>query len=271
MIRESQIDASKSTSSGMASNTNETGSTVAQIARAHEVAWRLFSMADAWAAIDGLAGTVAPAVRTTLRLEGRRLVERATRWLVRHARSTIDVNATIARLQPGLAVVADGWEELTPPAMRKAMLDTAATYVEAGVPEPIAVIAARNHSFAPALEIVDAALEGNHAPLDVARAYFALDEALSIGRIVELIDALPRDDEWQTLARLALRDDLFASHRELTKLALARGGAGALLERAQPAVQRWHEVIDRLPGGKASLDQLSVIVRELRRIPIALS
>jgi glutamate dehydrogenase len=250
---------------------NETGASVAQIARAHEVAWQLFSMADAWAAIDSLAGTVAPAVRTTLRLEGRRLVERATRWLVRHERSTIDVDATIARLQPGLSELTQRWEEVTSPALRAAMADAARSYVEAGVPEPIAVIGARNHSFAPALEIVDAAHQSNQAPLDVARTYFALDEELSIGRIVDLIDALPRDDEWQSLARLALRDDLFASHRELTTLALARGGAGVLLERARPAVQRWHQVIDRLPAGKTSLDQLSVVVRELRRIPTALS
>jgi glutamate dehydrogenase len=250
---------------------NETGASVDQIARAHEVAWQLFSMADAWAAIDGLAGTVAPAVRTTLRLEGRRLVERATRWLVRHERSTIDVDATIARLQPGLSELAERWEELTSPALRAAIVIATRRYLDEGVPEPIAVIGARNHRFAPALEIVDAALESNQAPSEVARTYFALDESLSIGRIVDLIDALPRDDEWQSSARLALRDDLFASHRELTKLALARDGAGVLLDRAQPAVQRWHEVIDRLPAGKASLDQLSVVVRELRQIPTALA
>jgi glutamate dehydrogenase len=199
------------------------------------------------------------------------LVERAARWLVRHERSSIDVDATIARLQPGLSELADRWEELTSPTLRATMIVATRSYVDAGVPQPIAVIAARNHSFAPALEIVDVANESSKAAIDVAHTYFGLDEALSIGRIVDLIDALPRDDEWQSLARLALRDDLFASHRDLTKLALARGGPGVLLERAQAAVQRWHEVIDRLPAGKASLDQLSVTVRELRRIPTALS
>jgi glutamate dehydrogenase len=132
-------------------------------------------------------------------------------------------------------------------------------------------MAARNRTFAPALEIVDTARESEHDPLDVARTYFAIDEALSIGRVAELVDALPRDDEWQSLARLAVRDDLFASQRQLTQLGLARGGAAALLEQAKPAVQRWHEVIERLPATKASLDQLSVVVRELRRIPTALS
>ena len=108
-------------------------------------------------------------------------------------------------------------------------------------------------------------------PGRVATSYFALDEALSIGLVAELVDALPRDDEWQSLARLALRDDLFATQRELTQLALTNGGAAALLDRSPTAVQRWHDVIARLPASKATLDQLSVVVRELRRILTALS
>jgi glutamate dehydrogenase len=249
--------------------TTETGATIADIARAHEVAWQLFSMGEAWEAIDDL-GAVAPAVRTTLRLDGRRLVERATRWLIRHEQAPIDVDASIDRLRPGLDMMAEQWNELVSPAMRARIDDATEKYVGAGVPEPVAAVAARNHSFAPALEIVDTAREADQAPLAVARTYFAVDEAMSIGRIVELIDALPRDDEWQSLARLALRDDLFATQRQLTQLALARGGADALFERAEAAVQRWHAVIARLPTAKASLDQLSVVVRELRRIPAAL-
>jgi glutamate dehydrogenase len=214
---------------------------------------------------------VDPATRTTLRLEGRRLVERATRWMVRHGGTAIDVDATIARLRPGLADLAQRWDELVSPTVRARVAEATAQYIEAGVPEPVAAVAARNRTFAPALEIVDAAGESNVAPLDVAHVYFALDEALSIGLVVDLVDALPRDDEWQSRARLALRDDLFATQRELTQLALASGGASVLLERARPAVQRWLDVVARLPASKATLDQLSVVVRELRQIRTALS
>ena len=244
----------------------ETGASVADIARAHEVAWQLFALDDAWTAIDALAATVKPAVRTTLRLDGRRLVERATRWLIRHESGVIDVDTTIARLHPGLAELAQRWDELVPPRTRATIRDTAHRYEEAGVPPAIAGGAARQRTFAPALEIVDAARESGRQPLDVAYAYFALDEALSIGRIVDLVDALPRDDEWQSSARLSLRDDLFAAQRELTKLSLADGGADALVNRARPMVQRWLDVIGRLPATGATLDQLSVVVRELRRL-----
>ncbi|HUP73110.1 MAG TPA: NAD-glutamate dehydrogenase domain-containing protein [Acidimicrobiales bacterium] len=248
----------------------ETGAAVAEIARAHQVAWQLFAMGEALEAIDDLAG-VAPAVRTTLRLDSRRLVERATRWFVRHERPPIDVDASIDRLRPGVDVLAEHWDELISPALRTRIIEATGKFVDAGVPGPVAAVAARNRTFAPALEIVDAAREADQAPLAVARTYFSIDEALSIGRIVELVDALARDDEWKSLARLALRDDLFATQRQLTQLALVRGGADALFERAEAAVQRWHAVIARLPTAKASLDQLSVVVRELRRIPAALT
>ena len=246
--------------------TNETGSSMAEIARAHEASWQLFAISDAWAAIDGLAGTVDPVMRTSLRLEGRKLAERATRWMLRHEPAPIDVDAVIARLRPGLTVLAEQWDELISPAARTRVAQEHRRYLDAGVPDSVALSAARNHTFAPALEIVDASLETGRTPLDVARTYFALDEALSIALVVDLVDALPRDDEWQSLARLALRDDLFATQRQLTQLALTNGGPGALLDHAGPAVQRWADVIARLPTGKATLDQLSVVVRELRRL-----
>ena len=249
----------------------ETGASLADIARAHEVGWQLFALDEAWKAIDELAATVEPAVRTTLRLDGRRLVERATRWLIRHEPGVIDVDATIARLHPGLADLAQHWDELVPPRTRDSIRETARRYTAAGVPAPIAGGAARQRRFAPALEIVDAARQSNRPPLDVAHVYFALDEALSLGRIAELVDALPRDDEWQSSARLSLRDDLFATQRELTQLALAGGGADTLVDRAQPLVQRWLDVIGRLPPAMATLDQLSVVVRELRRLRASIS
>jgi glutamate dehydrogenase len=242
---------------------------MAEIARAHAASWQLFSTDDSWAAIDGLAGAVGPALRTSLRLEGRRLAERATRWMLRHERAPIDVDATIASIRPGLTVLAEQWDQLISPTDRERFAEARKRYVDAGVPDAIAVMAARNRTFVRALEIVDVARETDRTPLDVAHDYFALDEALSIALVVDMVDALPRDDEWQSRARLALRDDLLATHRQLTQLALANGGPDALLDRTRAAVQRWHDVIARLPAGKATLDQLSVVVRELRRLTAA--
>ena len=62
--------------------------------------------------------------------------------------------------------------------------------------------------------------------------HFALGERLGLPALVERIFALPRDDRWQTMARAAVRDDLYGVHQQLTAQVLRvhqrrRPGAGA--------------------------------------------
>jgi glutamate dehydrogenase len=57
--------------------------------------------------------------------------------------------------------------------------------------------------------------------------YFTLADRLQLGRLRDLIVALPRDDRWSSASRSALRDDLYAAHAALTRDVLAAGGAAA--------------------------------------------
>jgi glutamate dehydrogenase len=50
----------------------------------------------------------------------------------------------------------------------------------------------------------------------VARLHFALGERLGLPALVQRILALPRADRWQTMARGAVRDDLYTVHSQLT-------------------------------------------------------
>ena len=55
--------------------------------------------------------------------------------------------------------------------------------------------------------------------------HFALGERLGLPALVERIFALPRDDRWQTMARAAVRDDLYAVHQQLTAAVLSSTSA----------------------------------------------
>ena len=59
--------------------------------------------------------------------------------------------------------------------------------------------------------------------------YFLLADRLQLGRLRDLIVALPRDDRWSSASRSALRDDLYAAHAALTRdvLAVGAGAVGA--------------------------------------------
>ena len=66
------------------------------------------------------------------------------------------------------------------------------------------------------LGIVETAVREELDPAEVARLHFALGERLGLPLLVQRILALPREDRWQTMARGAVRDDLYAVHNQLT-------------------------------------------------------
>ena len=79
-------------------------------------------------------------------------------------------------------------------------------------------------------------------PVEVARVHYALGERLGLPALVERIFALPRDDRWQTMARAAVRDDLYGVHS-----AAHRAGAG-VHQRPRPGPRAGRGVGGLRPG-----------------------
>ncbi|MGH2405716.1 MAG: NAD-glutamate dehydrogenase domain-containing protein, partial [bacterium] len=76
--------------------TEETTAAAPDIARAHAIAREVFAMPALWAEMEALDTRVAADTQTAMILEGRRLVERATRWLLRNRRPPFDIAAAIS-------------------------------------------------------------------------------------------------------------------------------------------------------------------------------
>ena len=66
---------------------------------------------------------------------------------------------------------------------------------------------------------------------ETAEVYFDLADRLQITRLRDRITALPRDDRWNTMARGALRDDLYTAHAALARDVLTVTGPGTPEER----------------------------------------
>ena len=75
-------------------------------------------------------------------------------------------------------------------------------------------------------------------PVEVARVHFQLGERLGLPMLVGKILALPRDDRWQTMARAALRDDVYAVHAQLTAQVLRSTDAD---DSAPARIAEWEE------------------------------
>ena len=88
--------------------------------------------------------------------------------------------------------------------------------VDKGVPEELASRVAVLHPAYQLLGVREIADRMTLDPVEVTRLHFALGERLGLPDLVTRILALPRDDRWQTMARAALRDDVYAVHAQLT-------------------------------------------------------
>ena len=84
------------------------------------------------------------------------------------------------------------------------------------------------------------------------------------------VAALPRDDRWQTMARAALRDDLFDLHRAMTDDVLRESedaGLDAWKASNRGALDRTLRILDDIrAGGTYDLVTLPVALREIRSL-----
>jgi glutamate dehydrogenase len=106
----------------------------------------------------------------------------------------------------------------------------------------------------------------------VAANYFALARSLHLDWLRQVITRLPRDNRWQSLARTALRDDLFRQHRGLLVRALVEeatdDGSGlrvnGWLTRHEGAVNVCLQMFNELKSSEnLDLAMLSAGMREL--------
>jgi glutamate dehydrogenase len=244
----------------------ETGASTADLVRAHLAAWEAFGMERLRGAIQACESQITAATETYLLLEGRKLAERATRWLVRNRRPPLDVERTVDFFADGLATLAGGLSDLLQGHDRDTLLRSAANLVAADVPEPLAVATAGLKEMFSGLDIVETASSLQCPVREVAAMYFQVGDVLRLDWLRDRITALPRADRWQTLARQALRDDLYRRHAALTARVLNENGTVDDWMARNPAqVRRYLAVVDDIQAvGAEDVTTLSVALREVR-------
>jgi glutamate dehydrogenase len=205
----------------------ETGLPVPDITRAWLVAREVFDMPAFWRQLGQLAGQVDEEARILLVLEARKLVERATRWLLMNKRPPFGVAETVNSLSEGVATVRSAIPKLLSGSDLASYEERRAAFAARGVPAGLADEAAAMVPSYSAFDIVTSGAMTSRSVEETAAVYFALADRLQVNRLRELIVGLPREDRWASMARSALRDDLYAAHAALTRDALATGGQSA--------------------------------------------
>ena len=216
----------------------ETGASVPDLTRAWLVAREVFDMSAFWHQVEGLAGQVGIAAQITLLLEGRKLTERAVRWLLHNRRPPFDIQATVGFFADGVRTVRSGLPKLLTGRDLAGFEERRDSYLDMDVPLDLAERVAGMVPTYSAFDIVQAAASAGRGIEETAEVYFDLADRLQITRLRDRITALPREDRWSTMARAALRDDLYAAHASLTEDVLGVSGPGSPEERLAAWVSR---------------------------------
>ncbi len=202
----------------------ETGASVPDLTRAWLVAREVFDMPAFWRQVEELEGRIGIAAQITLLLEGRKLTERAARWLLQNRRPPFDIAATVAFFADGVRTVRSLVPKLLTGRDLSGFEGRRDSYLDLGVPPDLAERVAAMVPTYSAFGIVQAASSAGRGIEETAEVYFDLADRLQITRLRDRITALPREDRWSTMARAALRDDLYAAHASLTEHVLGVSG-----------------------------------------------
>jgi glutamate dehydrogenase len=253
----------------------ETGVPVATLARGYAVAREVFDMRSFWSAVEELDNRVAAETQIAMLIEGRRLVERATRWLVRSNPDSIDISRTSRYFKHGAEMLAEALPDVLDGEEREKFDARAAELSEAGVPGELARQVAGLPSLLFTFDVVEVADTTGHDQTAVMETYFRLGARLQLNWLRDRIIELPRENRWQALARAALRDDLYSLHRALTQEVLGDGGKqtdsdaaiDAWWQRSEDAIERCLRMLSDIKGSRSyDTTTLPVALREVRNL-----
>ncbi|WP_373975330.1 NAD-glutamate dehydrogenase [Chitinibacter sp. SCUT-21] len=211
--------------------------------------------------VEALDGVVAAEIQIEMQLQIRRYCERVARWLIQHPLSQAEsdhLHTCAALVLPKLP----DWIAASPRyAEQKERL------INAAVPADLAMKVLVLQEIQALLEM---ARHGNDTGqlADRLKLHLLLGELLELNWLHSAIEKLPRDNRWQTLARMAVRDDLSELQAQLTTQVWQCHQNDHCLEQWQQqngaAIERIRAMFMELRNSTPDLAMISAAIRELR-------
>ena len=235
-----------------------TGARPHEIVRAYLMSREIFGLVPLWGEIEALDNQASDEVQARMLVHISAQLERGTTWLLRSRRLTDDMAQTIACFRPGVEALSARLHELQGEAERARVEAEVARHVAEGVPPGLAQRVVTFDALHGMLDIAEAAGSAGQPVEVVATIYFSVANVLGLGWLRDKIAALPGDQHWRLLAKVAMQDDLTDLQRAITVAALASGGDGA-----PPAarVAAWQQANTR------ALERAAQLLAELRAAP----
>ncbi len=239
----------------------EMNATATDAVRAFTAVTTIYDLPRLWREIHQLDNVVPSAVTDDMLLETRRLLDRASRWLLSNRPQPLAVGAEINRFHKVVAELVPDVAGMLRGAERETVAKAALELVAAGVPEDLARRVASILDCYALLDVTEVSeladrdgLDTERSPRETAELYYALSDHLSIDSMLTSISALERGNRWHALARLALRDDLYSSLRAITLDVLRQSDPGT---SADDKIANWEQInARRLSRARESLEEI---------------
>ena len=188
---------------------------------------------------------------------GCRLLDRAVRWFLTSRPSRLDIGAEVERFKGVVQELGPQVPALLRGDEKKRLEKRTSELVKAGVAPDLAERASMLLDWFSLLDIVDIATDTGRAPTEVAPLYYVVSERFGIDAMLTKVTRLPRDDRWDSLARGALRDDLYAVLESLTRAVIEVSG-----DVSDPAAawETWEK------ANKESIQRSKMALAAIRRL-----
>ncbi|MCB0948236.1 MAG: NAD-glutamate dehydrogenase, partial [Mycobacterium sp.] len=254
--------------------TEDVGVAPIDAVRSFVAANAIFGFGRVWGQIReaGAAG-VSVEVTDRMTLDLRRLIDRAARWLLNYRPQPLAVGAEINRFAEKVAALTPRMSEWLRGDDEAIVANEAGEFSSQGVREDLAYMIATGLYQFSLLDVIDVADIIERDPAEVAETYFALMDHLGTDGLLTAVSRLSRDDRWHSLARLAIRDDIYGSLRALCFDVLAVGEPD---ESGEEKITEWEltnssrvsrarrTLTELYESGEHDLATLSVAARQIR-------
>ncbi|MFE7423119.1 NAD-glutamate dehydrogenase domain-containing protein [Rhodococcus sp. NPDC057529] len=245
----------------------EVGALGPDAVRAYYIAAEVFQLDQVWQQIRD-AG-LPTRIEDLLFIESSRILDRAARWLLIHRPQPLDITDEIARFAPDVASMVPKVRSWLHATDRRILAERSSELVTAGVPASLADDIFRLLDLFGLLDVVEVAHASGQDPDRVAELYYAVKDHLGINSLLQSVSGLDRTDRWNSLARMALREDLYSSVRAVTAevLTLSTSPSASAGER----LRAWEDLnAPRLRQARVTLDEITASeVLDLARLSVA--
>lgn len=195
----------------------ETGAPVSAILRAYMIARKVLDIDAIWRQIEELESLITAEKQTELMMQYVRLLRRTTRWFLRTQRMRLNIGKAVKMYLPGVTELKNALPAVLGEGNRAQFDEFYDQYIQLGISAELAHELTMTRALFSAMDIIEVALKLEISVTNVAEVYFGIGEYLDLAWIRTQIIVHPTENNWESLSREALRDDLDWQQRQLTE------------------------------------------------------